>query len=111
MIGAAANTVMNVAFVYACGPLGAAIATSLSYMLIWVLRLYKVTRQMKLGISLIRDALSYVLLYLQATLLVFYSYNWSGYLIQIGFVVAVFVLYFKELTGVARKVLSRVKSR
>lgn len=111
LIGAAANTVMNVAFVYACGPLGAAIATSLSYMLIWVLRLYKVTRQMKLDISLIRDALSYVLLYLQATLLVFYSYNWSGYLIQIGFVVAVFVLYFKELTGVARKVLSRVKSR
>lgn len=111
LIGAAANTVMNVAFVYTCGPLGAAIATSLSYMLIWVLRLYKVTRQMKLDISLIRDALSYVLLYLQATLLVFYSYNWSGYLIQIGFVVAVFVLYFKELTGVARKVLSRVKSR
>ena len=111
LIGAAANTVMNVAFVYACGPLGAAIATSLSYMLIWVLRLYKVTSQMKLDISLIRDALSYVLLYLQATLLVFYSYNWSGYLIQIGFVVAVFVLYFKELTGVARKVLSRVKSR
>ena len=83
LIGAAANTVMNVAFVYACGPLGAAIATSLSYMLIWVLRLYKVTRQMKLDISLIRDVLSYVLLYLQATLLVFYSYNWSGYLIRI----------------------------
>lgn len=61
--------------------------------------------------TIFRDALSYVLLYLQATLLVFYSYNWSGYLIQIGFVVAVFVLYFKELTGVARKVLSRVKSR
>lgn len=57
------------------------------------------------------SGLSYVLLYLQATLLMFYSYNWSGYLIQIGFVVAVFVLYFKELTGVARKVLSRVKSR
>ena len=111
LIGAAANTIMNVAFVYACGPLGAAIATSLSYMLIWALRLYKVTRQMKLDVSLIRDALSYVLLYLQATLLMFYSYNWSGYLIQIGFVVAIFVLYFKELTGVARKVLSRVKSR
>lgn len=63
------------------------------------------------SVSMLRDALSYVLLYLQATLLVFYSYNWSGYLIQIGFVVAVFVLYFKELTGVARKVLSRVKSR
>ena len=68
-----------------------------------------------IAIGLLSNAMSGLayswLLYLQATLLVFYSYNWSGYLIQIGFVVAVFVLYFKELTGVARKVLSRVKSR
>ena len=111
LIGAAANTVMNVALVYVCGPLGAAIATSLSYMLIWMLRLYKVTRQMKLDINLVRDALSYILLYLQATLLMFYSYNWSGFLIQIVFVIAVFWLYFKDVIGMARKVLVRMKTK
>lgn len=111
LIGAATNTVMNVVLVYVCGPLGAAVATSLSYMLIWALRLYKVIHRMKLDIKLIRDALSYVLLYVQATLLVFYSYSWSGYFIQIGLVIGIFALYFRDITGMAKKVLVRVKKR
>lgn len=111
LIGAVANTIMNVVFVYVCGPLGAAIATSLSYMLIWILRLYTITRQMKLDIKLTRDLLSYVMLYLQATLLVFYSYNLTGYLIQIGLVIAIFILYSKDLLGIVKKLVNRAMNK
>ena len=111
LIGAVANTIMNVVFVYVCGPLGAAIATSLSYMLIWMLRLYTNTHQMKLDIKLTRDLLSYVMLYLQATLLVFYSYNLTGYLIQIGLVIAIFILYSKDLLGIVKKLVNRAMNK
>lgn len=111
LIGAVANTVMNVIFVYLCGPLGAAIATSLSYMLIWMLRLYTITRQMKLDIKLTRDVLSYVVLYLQATLLVFYSYNLTGFLIQIGLVIVIFILYSKDLLGIVKKLVNRAMNK
>ena len=109
LIGAAANTIMNVVFVYVYGPLGAAIATSLSYMLIWILRLYKVTRRMKLNIMLVRDVLSYIVLYIQATLLVFYSYEWQGYVIQIEMVALVLVLYYRDLRTLFKKILARIK--
>lgn len=109
LVGAVANTIMNVVFVYVCGPLGAAIATSLSYMLIWILRLYKVTCRMKLNIKLVRDVLSYILLYVQATLLVFYSYEWKGYVIQLGVVALVLVMYYKDLRVFFKKILDRIK--
>ena len=109
LIGAAANTVMNVALVYVCGPLGAAIATSLSYMLIWMLRLYKVTRSIKLNITLTRDVLSYILLYGQATLLVCYSNCWQGYSIQLGVTVLVLVLYCKDISEILKRILVRIK--
>ena len=111
LIGAVVNTILNVILVYTFGPLGAAIATSLSYMLIWVLRLYKVTNQIKLNIQLPRDVLSYVLLYIQATLLVFYSDNWNGYIIQTGLFISIIVLYFREFVEMIKKILLRVKKR
>ena len=99
----------HVVFVYVYGPLGAAIATSLSYMLIWILRLYKVTCRMKLNIMLVRDVLSYIVLYIQATLLVFYSYEWQGYVIQIEMVALVLVLYYRDLRTLFKKILARIK--
>ena len=109
LIGAIANTVMNVALVYVCGPLGVAIATSLSYMLIWILRLYKVTRCMKLNIMLTRDVLSYILLYGQAIFLVFYSNNWQGYSIQLVVVTLVLMLYYRDISEILKKIFSRIK--
>lgn len=109
LIGAVANTVMNIGLVYVCGPLGAAIATSLSYMLIWMLRLYKVTRRMKLNIILHRDVMSYILLYVQAALLVYYSNGWRGYSMQLGVVILVIVLYYKDINRILKKILARIK--
>ena len=80
-------------------------------MLIWMLRLYTITHQMKLDIKLTRDLLSYVMLYLQATLLVFYSYNLTGYLIQIGLVIAIFILYSKDLLGIVKKLVNRAMNK
>ncbi len=111
LAGAVANTIMNVALVYVCGPIGAAIATSFSYMLIWGLRLYKVTRQIKLNIMLIRDVLSYILLYMQAVLLLAYSYEWKGYCVQLGIMALVLLLYYKDIRKIIKKVVSRLKSK
>lgn len=109
LVGAVANTIMNVVLVYMYGPIGAAIATSLSYMLIWGLRLYKVTRRMKLDISLARDVLSYALLYIQATLLMSYSYKMSGYCLQFGLFIAVLILYFGDIKVVLKKAIVGIK--
>lgn len=106
LIGAVANIIMNITFVYICGPLGAAIATSLSYMIIWILRLYKVTRKMKLNVDLSRDVLSYILLYIQAGLLLLYSNQWKGYCIQIGICILTFLIYYKDIARIIKKLVS-----
>ena len=64
---------------------------------------------MKLNIMLVRDVLSYIVLYIQATLLVFYSYEWQGYVIQIEMVALVLVLYYRDLRTLFKKILARIK--
>ena len=69
MIGAIVNTILNIALVWVFGPLGAALATALSYMLIWGLRLFKIMNIMKLNINLKRDLIAYFILYVQSFIL------------------------------------------
>lgn len=68
--GAIINTILNIVFVSAIGPLGAAISTAVSYFIVWVVRVKSVFKYIKIRINLKRDLFAYFILVVQSILLI-----------------------------------------
>ena len=73
VITAIVNTVLNIALVFLIGPLGAAISTAFAYFLMWVIRLYQIKECINLRVNYLRDLTAYVILTIQATLLLLFQ--------------------------------------
>ena len=69
VLGAVFNLALNIILTPWIGALGAAIATAVSYFVVWGLRLYHSRKFIRLKISLKRDLLAYSILALQAVIL------------------------------------------
>lgn len=65
ILGASVNTALNIGLVYFTGPMGAAIATLISYILVWAARIYEANKIVKLSINLKHDVIVYCLLLIQ----------------------------------------------
>lgn len=70
VIGAVCNVVLNIVLGYHIGALGAAIATFVSYVVVWIIRLYTVKKHIFLKVRLKRDIGVYFLLLGQTFVLV-----------------------------------------
>lgn len=70
-VGAVVNTILNIALVSLLGPIGAAISTMFSYIVIWLYRLVKAKELIPLKIKLTRDVVAYLLLIIQGLLQLF----------------------------------------
>lgn len=73
--GAAVNTALNIVFVWMWGPVGAAIATLISYFLVWITRIIALPKLIELKINIKRDLVIYIILVCQAIMLLFVSNN------------------------------------
>ena len=112
VIGAAINTILNVALVYSMGAIGAAIATAVGYWVVWIVRRRYMLKYLHIKMHLVRDYISYALLVIQAIIMInFTSNNMALYGIQIGIIVMIAVLYIKELVFVKDKILSAVRQK
>lgn len=69
-IGAFTNIILNIFFTPIIGPLGAAIATTICYFEVYVVRLLQSRKYMKLKLNLRRDLISYMLIVIQALTLI-----------------------------------------
>ena len=69
ILGASVNTVLNIGLVYIVGPIGAAIATLVSYILVWAARLNEANKIIGFAINLKRDIAAYLLLIIQSIVL------------------------------------------
>lgn len=67
--GAAINTVLNIILVLLWGPVGAAVATLVSYFLVWITRVVAVHKLVTIKIKLKRDIFVYIILVLQSVML------------------------------------------
>lgn len=106
-IGAFTNIVLNIIFIPVIGPLGAAIATAISYFEVYVVRLIQSRKYIKLQINLVRDAISYVLILAQAiVLLVFDQTFLVNRVVCIIFLLICF-LYVKDIKMCIIKVVNR----
>ena len=86
----------------AIGPLGAAIATAVSYMVVWCVRLINMRKYVKLRLRLVRDVLAYAILNMQSALLIWKA-GTSIYLYELTFVLIMIFLFRSEVKDVAKK--------
>lgn len=108
-IGAILNVLLNFVFTPIIGALGAAIATTISYMVVWFLRLRITRKTISLRINYGRDILSYLLLIIQAVTLLFVSNNVVLYIVEFSVFVILLLLYSNAIKLLITTLLSRGK--
>lgn len=96
--GAAVNSLFNLLLIPKCGCIGAAIATSFSYMIVWVYRLYASKKIIKLTINLWKDILCYISILFECILMMTnIKYN---YILSTLLIVLIFMLNYKEIRNI-----------
>jgi O-antigen/teichoic acid export membrane protein len=98
---------LNFVLVPTMGPMGAAISTAICYVEVWILRLRRSRRYIRLRINLKRDIAAYVLLGAQSIALICIADEAFMYATVIGLFVAIALLYTKEIACVVKKALNR----
>lgn len=109
VITAIVNTILNIVLVVIIGPLGAAISTAFAYFLMWIIRLKQVRQCIDLRVRFIRDAIAYLVLVIQALMLLVISENAVFCWYQLVFILIILLLYAKEMKLVCTKILTKIK--
>lgn len=106
IVGASVNTVLNFLLVSFVGPVGAAIATLISYVLVWIGRYRAANRIIKMNINLKRDIVSYVVLIIQAILMSAITETF-GYVLQVVIFAIIIAAYYKDGISILKKLLKK----
>ena len=106
-VGAVTNIVLNIIFTPIFGALGAAIATTICYVEVYVVRLIQSRKYIKLRVNFFRDIISYILLAVQSVVLLLVDAAIPLYGILVGLFVAICLMYIKDIGLVLKKVLHR----
>lgn len=97
------NTIGNFILVSLIGPLGAAISTAISYMIMWQLRLINIRRDIDLNVNLHRDLLAYLILIIQSVFLLLSKNKAIIQWYQFLFVIFLLFLFKKEIIKIIKK--------
>lgn len=111
LVGAVTNIAMNIMLIPFIGPLGAAIATAVSYCIVWAVRYIHAKRFIRLRVKLGRDIASYVLLAVQAMVLLMIDSAVMLYGIEGILFIVVVMLYFGDISSMLRKLLHTANDR
>ncbi len=109
LTGAIINLLLNFVLVYFIGPLGAAVATLVSYFAVWLIRLLAVRRRVKFALPWVRDALSYGLLVAQAWLMLVGDSRIQLYLGELLLLAFCVFLYRKDLGNVVKGLWNKLR--
>ena len=105
VLSAAVNIVFNVVLIPVIGILGAAIATVMAYLVMWVLRLKFSQKYISFKVNWFRDSLIYVILGLQV---VFEHLGGHMYLAQSICLAVILLVYHKQFMIVTKRLLGRL---
>lgn len=112
VIGAFVNLVLNIVLVNFIGALGAAVATAVSYWVVWVIRVHHMKKCIKIRLFLLRDYLSYGILIIQAILLLFFVHDTSIlYSIELILFLFEMFLYKKEIKSLIVPLIQTGKAK
>ncbi len=108
LCGAIINTVLNFFLVFLIGPMGAAIATLIAYILVWYLRLLKIKKEINFkSKNIVKEVFSYILLLIQCiTMLVI-----EGgllYIVQGIIVFSIIIIHHNELFKILKNLINKL---
>ena len=92
---------------YKIGPLGAAIATMISYVVVWAIRVRAVNNIISFRINHKRNNISYGILLVQAIAMVMITNIMPLILVEIVCCLIVCSLYFSEVKGIVKSVVNK----
>lgn len=101
MIGAIVNIVLNIILIKFIGVIGAAIATAISYFVVWVIRMVNAKKYITLRLNIKRDLVVYFILVLQAALMINID-STKVYILQLILFISTIILYYKEISGLLK---------
>lgn len=107
VVGAGVNIILNIVLVYMMGPLGAAIATAISYLIVWGIRLKHAKQYVQLQINLKRDIFTYIILIVESIILFVIKNVIIMYILEVITVILLVICYKIEIQGILNKVLYR----
>ncbi|HAK42620.1 MAG TPA: hypothetical protein DCM59_07845 [Clostridium sp.] len=94
------------------GALGAAIATAISYWIVWVIRVIHMKRYLKIKLFLIRDYIAYFILVVQSIILLVFTQESIGlYLLEVALLMINITLFHDEIKSLKNIVLAKMKLR
>ena len=99
IISAVVNTCLNVVLIPICGVIGAAISTTVSLLIMWVIRMIKLRELIYLKVDSFKDIFAYILLAVQV--IIEHTEN-HLYLGQILIVITLMILYGNKLMTIIK---------
>lgn len=109
--GAVINLALNIVLVKYTGAIGAAIATMVSYFIVWVMRYIYVKRTIEFKINLFKDLTAYALILAQAVVMLLVHAIITKYLIIIALLLVVILIYMNDIKKFAAMLLTKLKQR
>ena len=107
ILGASINTVCNLALVHYFGPIGAAISTLISYVIVWAARLIEANKIVQMRVNILRDVISYVLLVLQAVVWCLKLSITVSAVLQAILFAAVALMYYKDIIRLIKRFIKK----
>lgn len=106
IVGAVVNIILDVILVYAWGSIGAAIATAISYFVVWIMRFVHVKKYINFKINILRDSIAYIILVIQGGILyIFFDNEVILYSVEIV-TFAMLITFFKnEIKMITNKLI------
>lgn len=98
LFGAIINIILNLIFTPVIGALGAAIATTISFIVVWIIRLQQSKKYIKMKIEVKRHIFSYIMLLLQSFFLLIINENCYLYIIEISIFFVVIFIYIRDIS-------------
>ena len=108
LAGALLNIILNIILVYFIGTLGSAIATLISYYVVWLIRMEHVKKHISLKINLLNHYFSYIVLVIQGALLLFFSDCFKLYIVEIMLFIFLLMMYSKILSDIWNKMIKKI---
>ena len=99
-VGALVNIGLNFVFIKEVGIIGAAIATAISFCIVWIIRVVMVQRLVRVNVRVLKTIISYVLLAI-ATLGITFDFKFA-YILFFCIGVFIIIMHIKELVALLK---------
>ncbi|MDO4394950.1 MAG: oligosaccharide flippase family protein [Mycoplasmatota bacterium] len=107
LFGAIINTMLNILLIPSFNGYGAAFATFISYLVIWIIRIKNIKKYIEMEIEYKRNIVVYILLVIMC-LMTQITQSLIVYVIDIAIIIIVIYLYRKVINNIINKINSRV---